>query len=499
MEIELIVNLILALSNVFLVKKFVHIFQLKSYSTVRYFGYIIKKQIAPILCYLFALIICLFVKFWIVWLGLYILCSAVCWWFTLHINKTNKTPLVKTKKTKRLIAISCVVCVLCGAFKFGYLISCLIINFVPIIANAINLVDIVKNNHYIRLAKQKLKNCKCKVIAITGSNGKTSVKNILQKMLETKYFCQCTPSSYNTPLGISKFINESLSNTTQFLILEYGARHVGDIKKLTKLFGADYGIVTTIAPQHMQTFKTINNIVKAKQQLPAFLGKKMCVFNLDNIFTQKMAQEKQGKKMCVSKNIKTDIYATDIKIDNFKTTFKVNTAYTQFDVSTCLLGRHNITNILLASALALHLGVAPQNLQTAIQNLTYTPHRLELVKTHINILDDSYNCSLSSAKEALDVLSKCTGKKMIVTPGIIEGGKKEKELNFTLGKWCAKADFVVFVNKHNRQSLTDGLISVDATKKVLFADTLEQAKQHFKLLNSGDTLLLLNDLPDDYT
>ncbi|MCQ2564728.1 MAG: UDP-N-acetylmuramoyl-tripeptide--D-alanyl-D-alanine ligase, partial [Clostridia bacterium] len=203
---------------------------------------------------------------------------------TKRLNKSNKTPLVLTPKAKRLIVLSCILCVLCGVVKFGYLLSLILLNFVPIIAKAINIVDFVKNKHYIRLAKQKLKNSKCKVIAITGSNGKTSVKNILQAMLETTYTCQCTPSSFNTPLGISKFINETLCPTTQFLILEYGARHLGDIKKLTKLFGADYGLVTTISAQHLETFKTINNIYKAKQQLPAFLGDGMCVFNADNIF-----------------------------------------------------------------------------------------------------------------------------------------------------------------------------------------------------------------------
>ena len=97
-------------------------------------------------------------------------------------------------------------------------------------------------------------------------------------MLLSTYKVQATPMSYNTPLGISKFINEQLNFDTEFLILEYGARRKKDIQKLCKIFGADYGIITTVSPQHLQTFKSVENIFKTKSELANFLRFKTCVF-----------------------------------------------------------------------------------------------------------------------------------------------------------------------------------------------------------------------------
>ena len=153
---------------------------------------------------------------------------------------------------------------------------------------------------------------------------------------------------------------------------------------------------------------------------------------------------------------------------------------------------------MLASALAINLGISIDNIKFVISNLKPIPHRLEHIKGAINILDDSYNCSLSSAKEAIEVLSFCENKKMIVTPGIIEAGKNQFEINFQLGELISKSDMIVIVGKTNKQALTKGIISANPAKKILFANTLDDAKQYFKLLNQNDTLLLLNDLPDDY-
>ena len=369
--------------------------------------------------------------------------------------------------------------------------------FTPIFANFLNFFDKIKNIQFIKKAKNKLKNSHAKVIAITGSNGKTTVKNILFAMLKTKQKVVASPKSYNTPIGIAKFLND-IDLNVDFVILEYGARHKNDIESLCKLYGADYGIITQISPQHLQTFRTIENIAKAKQKLSEFLNMKPCVFNVDNDYILNMQKVKSGKKISVSTKQKANFYAQNIRTENFKTTFEICFKNQKILCKTNLLGEHNVTDILLAFALARQLKLPVENLQKAIENLQPVPHRLEYIKANINILDDSYNCSLTSAKQSIDVLNCSSGKKMVATPGIIEGGKEQYKINFELGRLLAKIDYVVIVGKTNSLALNDGIKSKNKAKKILFADSLEHAKQYFNLLSSSDTLLLLNDLPDDY-
>ncbi len=373
---------------------------------------------------------------------------------------------------------------------------------IPCVANFINIYDKIKNRYYIYLARKKLLNYRTKIIAITGSSGKTSVKNILQKILSSHHKVQATPASFNTPLGIAKFINNELKFDTKYLILEYGARRKNDIKKLCNLYGADYGIVTTIASQHLESFKSIENIFKAKSELPIFLQNKLCIFNIDNLFTLRMLNKKTGEKLSVSTNQTANIFASDIRIENFKTCFDLHINNQTHSLKTNLLGRHNVLNICLAAALAYHLEVPVEKILSTIENLSQVPHRLTLAQTHINILDDSYNCSPTSAKESLWVLKQFPNQKMIATPGIIECGKEKFNINFNLGKQLAHFNFVVVVGNENKHAITLGIKKEieenNPQPQVYFSSSLEDAKQHFAKLNHGDTLLLLNDLPDDY-
>ena len=421
----------------------------------------------------------------------------------------DKTSLVLTKRIKRLLIVDFCLKFACFLLFFG-LISNFWVNFsITIFAIVLSPIfvslsfllveplEILIKKRYIQKAKNKLKNMSCKKIAITGSFGKTSTKNILYQILKEEFDVCATPKSYNTPIGIAKFLND-IDLNVDFVILEYGARHKNDIESLCKLYGADYGIITQISPQHLQTFRTIENIAKAKQKLSEFLNMKPCVFNVDNDYILNMQKVKSGKKISVSTKQKANFYAQNIRTENFKTTFEICFKNQKILCKTNLLGEHNVTDILLAFALARQLKLPVENLQKTIENLQPVPHRLEYIKANINILDDSYNCSLTSAKQSIDVLHCSSGKKMVATPGIIEGGKEQYKINFELGRLLAKIDYVVIVGKTNSLALNDGIKSKNKAKKILFADSLEHAKQYFNLLSSSDTLLLLNDLPDDY-
>lgn len=502
MKIHYLFNLILALTNMFYVKKYLHIYQLKSYRNIRYFRYFKnKKTLFLLLC-----LILFFVEIFFTNILFYIITNTILFiinlFYTKKLIKSSKTPLKFTGKLSRLYIISIFTLLTLCYYQYSFPIIIVSAFLCPIFANTINIYDKIKNKIFINKAQKKLKHSYTQVIAITGSNGKTTVKNILLEMLSTEHKVQATPASFNTPIGIAKFINENLKKDTEFLILEYGARQKNDIKKLCKLFGADYGIVTTIAPQHIETFKSIENIFYAKKQLPIYLDNKPCIFNIDNLYCKRLAEEKNTNKICVSINKETDVYAKNLKIiENFMQ-FNLILNKKVYKLKTNLLGRHNVLNIGLASALANLIGVKDENIVFAIKKLQPIEHRLQLIKKHINIIDDSYNCSPASAKEALWVLKNFAGKKMVVTPGIIECGKEKFNINFNLGKQLAFCDFCLIIGEENKTAILEGIQTEMNTKKlkpeIMFSKTLEEAKHYFSKLNTGNTLLLLNDLPDDY-
>lgn len=507
-------------------------FQLRDYNAKRYLRFFNNKK-------------------WLLWLAcfiifitqIYVFCLTrydylftfisnfvllVCGTF-LHYKliKSSKTPLNFTWRFKRLYTLSAVMFLPCLFCPLGVGLMFVLLPIVAIIANFINVYDKLKNKYYICKARKKLKQINPKIIAITGSNGKTSVKNILAELLNG-HGAVVTPKSYNTPIGIASFVNNQLPNKCKYLILEYGARRKGEIKKLCKLFGADYGICSLVAPQHLETFKNIENIYKTKKELSDFLGNNFCTFNFNNPYTKKMFFNKNGKKAGVfiensnnyiefyknfvenenlnTLNINEALYknldiikAKNIKISNFKTEFELDVYNKIFKCETSLLGTHNVTNILLAISVAIELNISVEEILQHIKNLKFTPHRLEYIKGYINILDDSYNCSIASAKESLFVLSCTNYKKMVCTPGIIEGGEKQFEINFNLGKLCSFCDYVIIVGLINKVAIFNGLKSKNFDEKnIICVSGLEEAKKHFSLLNTNDCLLLLNDLPDDY-
>lgn len=506
-------------------QKLFHILQLKSYKTNEFLKWYISNKVYlfnlffSMLSILFCLVINvanIFIK------NVFISVIGILFYFVCVVAFINRKSAsyqkVKFVKTPRMIRLFI-------TYFFLNIIICFILNMwfkniyflfyaaIPlnIVINALLLclakiinepIEKMVNYYYILKSKNKLSKMPELIkVGITGSAGKTSVKNILSHILSVKYKVFATPNSYNTPMGICRSINEQLPYDAEVFIAELGAKQKNDIKYLCEYLNVDFGIVTSVSKQHISTFKTMNNIFLTKKELPDFLTNKLCVFNIDDVCCEKMYVNKTGEKCGVSIKIaSTDIYATDIKVDNFITKFVLHFEGKSYDVTTCLLGSHNVTNILLATALAIHFNIKVEDVIARIRTLKQVPHRLEYIKSNngINILDDSFNCSPISSENALNVLQSCMGKKVVCTPGIVEGGKEQHQINYALAKKISEvADEIIVVGDTNRYSLSDGL---DATKKIYYVKNLKEAQFLFsKILVSNDTLLLLNDLPDDYS
>ena len=362
-------------------------------------------------------------------------------------------------------------------------------------------IEIIIKKIYILKAKRKLNKLKLIKIGITGSYGKTSTKNILTTILEKEYKVCATPKNYNTEMGLTKTILENLDDH-DILIAEMGARHKGDIEVLAKMIKPDYGILTTIGLQHVETFKNLQTIEETKNELPKNLKPDgIMVFNGDSKSTKKLYSLYNGEKYLACDDNGYS-YAKNIITDKHGSKFDMVINDEIFSVNTKLLGKCNINNIVTASTLAYIIGIKKNDIISAIRTLEPTPHRLELIKnSYSTIIDDSYNSNLVGAKEALDVLSKFEGSKIVVSPGFVEMGSEQSDANFKLGAMIADvADYFIIMNETNKNYLLSGAISHNFDrKKIFFAQTRKKQKEILSLITTkGCVILFENDLPDSY-
>ncbi len=358
--------------------------------------------------------------------------------------------------------------------------------------------NVIKNN-FIKKAKKKLENSNCKKIAITGSYGKTSTKNILYQILKEEFDVCATPQSFNTPMGICKTILENLKETDDFLIVEYGARHIGDIDFLARTFGVDFGIITPIGDCHLETFGSIENIENTKFEL-CKRTKNLVIFNGRSKSSKKLFERFDQKKYLVCEE-NSFAYARKIRSTLEGSKFEMVIDGKSFECETKLIGKSNIDNIVLASAMAYLLKESIYSIQKAIKNLKPTPHRLELVSgKSVKIIDDSYNSNFDGFKQALEVISHFEGRKIVISPGIVELGNKQVQTNFEIGKLVAQvADIFVIMNKTNQQALLSGAKQGGMRKnQIYFACNRQEQKNLLKnIIKIGDIVLFENDFPDN--
>lgn len=402
--------------------------------------------------------------------------------------------------------IQIMIVVILGLFvtnAIALLISCVAIYALTplIIAGGFKLLNpifVKKNQNFITKATEKLNKLSPIKIGITGSYGKTSCKNILAHLLSGNFKVYATEKNYNTPMGIAIGIDK-MEEDTQVFIAEMGARKTGDISELCSLVEPDYGIITGVTNQHMETFKSIDNIFDEKYNLAISLtDKSMCVFNGTDKYTLKMYKQYKGKKSVVRLNNFADLYANNIVTDSEGSRFTINYKEEHLVCQTKLLGRHNIVNILLCSALALEMGVTSGTLINRIQTLQPVPHRLQLIKSNgINILDDSYNANTLGIKYSLECLGYFDTRKVVLTQGIVELGTEQKETNKKIGHMIGNVADVVILCGINADEISQGLKDCGFAKKTYTYKTLKEAKANFStILHKGDTLLIQNDLPD---
>lgn len=343
-----------------------------------------------------------------------------------------------------------------------------------------------------------------KIIGVTGSYGKTSVKYYLSTLLAAQYNVLYTPGNYNTTLGVVRTIRERMKPFHEVFICEMGAREVGDIKEICDLVHPDYGIITSIGPQHLQSFHTIENIVATKFELADAIPESGKVFlNYDNSYIR----EKKINKSVVSYGTaeeRVDFRAYDIAVSPRGSSFRMkDETGREFEFHTRLVGSHNVQNIAGAIAVAHTLGIPMEKLIYPVKQLESVPHRLQLVKQGERILiDDAYNSNRNGFEAALDTLAMFKELRILLTPGMVELGEKQYEENKAVGVYAAdKCDYAVLVGAEQTKPIQDGLSEAGFPEnRMILVDTLQEA---FRMVNAipnekQKVILIENDLPDNY-
>ncbi len=359
------------------------------------------------------------------------------------------------------------------------------------LANSIAKVyEVPHNKKFVRRAKAKLAASDLKVVAITGSYGKTSTKYILSAILSAKYRVLSTPRSHNTPMGIALALNNNKLEDYDLFIAEMGARHVGDIAELCEICPPDVSVITGICPQHLETFGTVADIVKAKGEILRYTrGAAIIADDCFDLF---------GAFGC--EKLRCDC-VSEIESTCEGTQFTLTLGGESRRVGCRLLGRHSAQNIGLAAQAAYLAGMTLDEIAAAVGGLDYIEHRLQLIKVNgVNILDDGYNSNVKGARAALNVLKSFGGRKIVVTPGLVELGVLEEAENAALGRELVGFDLVILVGETLVASVRRGYTESGGDgEKLRQCPSLKAAQELLKsVIAQGDTVLFLNDLPDVY-
>lgn len=362
------------------------------------------------------------------------------------------------------------------------------------------------HRHFIRQAQKKLAGMPdLKIIAITGSYGKTSTKFMIRDLLEERISVCSTPGSYNTPMGICKVINNNLEAHHQVLVLEMGARYEGNIDELCDIARPDIAVITNVGVAHLETFGSQEAIARTKSTLVKRLrAGGTAVLNADDPLVMQMAELRDDISIVTVGLQNGSITADDIFYNHEGTRFTISQNGTTQEFNTRLLGAHNVQNMLLAVGVAQLFNIRLKTMALAASRIEPVEHRLELKKQgDLYVIDDAFNSNPVGAKNAVEILAGFdTGRRIIVTPGMIELGELEEEKNREFGSVIGRADLdlVILVGEQQTKPIRKGLQDVGFDfDKVRVVSSLYRANDIIReYATAGDVVLYENDLPDTY-
>jgi UDP-N-acetylmuramoyl-tripeptide--D-alanyl-D-alanine ligase len=352
-------------------------------------------------------------------------------------------------------------------------------------------VERLLGEHWVKLAGARLTSLGATVVAITGSYGKTTTKVYLHHLLAGRLSPVSTPASFNNRMGLARAINENLIPGSDVFVAEMGTYGKGEIAELCAFVPPDIAVITAIGPVHLERFGSEEAIVAAKREILA--DAPLAVLNVDHPLLANLADQEQEHR----KVVRVSSTDADAEVSVVDGTLIIG-GQTVGEVGAEVFG----ANLAIAAAVAAHLEVSGDEIAKRLSTLPGIPHRRQRSTSERGfvVIDDTYNSNPAGAGAALDLLCSLpvSGRRVVVTPGMVELGSRQFEENYVLGRAVgSRATDLVVVGKTNRRALLEGSAGGPAVVTVASSrqEAVEWVRSH---LGPGDAVLYENDLPDHY-
>ncbi len=367
------------------------------------------------------------------------------------------------------------------------------------------------NRHYEQHARDLLRDWAPLTIGITGSYGKTTTKFCVGAVLAADRPTLVTPDSYNSFLGVIRTINEHLEWRHRAFVVEMGMFRRGDIAELCELVHPTVGVITAIGPMHLERLGSIEQIAAAKGELlDALPADGHFVTNAgDPRCLELAARATVPVTLFGIEDDNAQVIARDVVLADGRTTFNLHLDGPHSPavaVSAGLLGRHNVLNLLAAAAVGRVLGIEPARIAEGLAQVQAPPHRLQPIhnrRAGVVVIDDAYNSNPEGAAAALEVLREHPAtRRLLVTPGMVELGELEAELNRRFGEQAgAVCDIAILVGPARTEPIAAGLAAagMDPAGVHVVRDIAQATELLGRLTRTGDVVLFENDLPDTYS
>lgn len=344
------------------------------------------------------------------------------------------------------------------------------------------------------LAREHRRRSRAKVVGITGSCGKTSTKEWLGAVLESAMPAVRSPGSYNNQVGVPLTLFQ-LREETRAAVVEIGTNAPGEIAQLTDIARPDIGIVTCVAPAHLEGLGSLEGVAREKSCLPQGLpAGGVCILNGDDAACREMAAMTKAKVELISVHREADWFATDVRFHALGTTFLLQG---ERPVTVPRLGTHNVYNALAVIAAAYHLGVPEDEVLRQLANVPSAARRLEPKRVGgVTIFDDTYNMNPESARSALQAMAglqlEGEGRSVAVFGGMAELGADSEALHRRLGEQVVQAgnDRLVCVGA-DAAAIADGALGAGMPRAAVHCvgDVHEAHGLLRGVLRSGDRVL----------
>lgn len=432
--------------------------------------------------------------------------------FPIFTNVIKRKTLQKTVAAQSLIVATYIIWILVNLssvlllrfsiywailFMFSPLISIGIVLLMLIIARLL----IIRPKEKILITKSNaiFANSHAIKIAVAGSYGKTTMKHLLDSVLSQKFNVATTPGNMNTPIAHARFADK-LSGSEDIIVLEYGEGKPGDISAFTKNTQPEYAIITGIAPNHLDQYKTIDLLANDLFSLREYISNEKLYISSDSVAIEKYLK-KDDETFSRTESLGWKISAVYVSIDG--TRFIMKRKSKKIVIKSKLLGFHQVAPLAFVASLAVKLGMKISEVETAIAKIPPFEHRMSTyLISGACIIDDTYNGNIEGMTAGLQLLKVLKAKrKVYVTPGLVDQGEQTESVHIRLAFAIMQADLalVVLMKNSATEIIQKTLHEHDYQGIVqLIEDPLNFYNNLEKVVAAGDLVLMQNDWTDNY-